>query len=57
MMTVAELIAKLEEMPKDALIELEIIPRFGGHSTSTDSDASFEIYESVTDSVIIQAIA
>jgi hypothetical protein len=56
MMTVAELIAKLEEMPKDAPIELEIIPRFG-HSTSTNSDASFEIYESVTDSVIIQAIA
>lgn len=56
MMTVAELIAKLEEMPKDAPIELEIIARFSGHFTSTDSDASFEIYESVTDRVIIQAI-
>lgn len=55
MMTVAELIAKLEEMPKDAPIELEIISRFGP-STFTDNDASFEIYESVTDSVVIQAI-
>lgn len=56
MMTVAELIAKLEEMPKDAPIELEIIDWLG-RSTSTDKDASFEIYESVTDRVIIQAIA
>lgn len=55
MMTVAELIAKLEEMPKDAPIELEIIDWLG-RSKSTNSNASFEIYESVTDSVIIQAI-
>lgn len=55
MMTVAELIAKLEEMPKDAPIELEIIDWLG-RSTSTDRNASFEVYESVTDKVVIQAI-
>ena len=54
-MTVKELIAKLEEMPQDAKIELEIIVWLE-RSTSTNASTTYEIYESITDTVIIQGI-
>lgn len=54
-MTVKDLIAKLEEMPQDAKIELEIIDWLE-RSTSTNADTTYEIYESTTDTVIIQGI-
>ena len=54
-MTVKELIAKLEEMPQDAKVELEIIDWLE-RSTSTNADTTYEIYESITDTVIIQGI-
>lgn len=54
-MTVKDLIANLEEMPQDAKIELEIIDWLE-RSTSTNSSTTYEIYESITDTVVIQGI-
>lgn len=57
-MTVRELIAKLEEMPQDAPIVLEVMSGYVGYvevKTSTDS-SDMEIYETSDDAVCIQAI-
>lgn len=57
-MTVRELIAKLEEMPQDAPIVLEVMSGYVGYvevKTSTDS-SDVEIYETSEDAVCIQAI-
>ena len=55
MITVAKLIRKLEEMPQDAKIELEVIDWLG-RSTSTDSNAALEIFEDIHGNVIIQGL-
>ena len=55
-MTVKELIAKLEEMPQDAKIELEIIDWLERSTSNNASTTTYEIYESITDTVIIQGI-
>lgn len=57
-MTVKELIRKLEEMPQDAPIVLEVMSGYVGYvevKTSTDSP-DIEIYETSEDAVCIQAI-
>ena len=57
-MTVKELIAKLEEMPQDAPIVLEVMSGYVGYvevKTSTDNP-DVEIYETADDAVCIQAI-
>lgn len=57
-MTVRELIAKLEEMPQDAPVVLEVMSGYVGYvevKTSTDS-SDVEIYETSDDAVCIQAI-
>lgn len=54
-MTIAELIRKLEEMPQDAKIELEVIDWLG-RSKSTGTNSTFEIFEDVDGKIIIQGI-
>ena len=54
-MTIAELISKLEEMPQDAKIELEVIDWLG-RSKSTGANSTFEVYESVDGKIVIQGI-
>jgi hypothetical protein len=57
-MTVRELIRKLEEMPQDAPIMLEVMSGYVGYvevKTSTDNP-DIEIYETSDDVVCIQAI-
>ena len=55
-MTVKQLIAKLEEMPQEAEINLEIIGFHGmEHNCSADS-ADIEVYEGVNNRVCIQAL-
>lgn len=57
-MTVKELIQKLEEMPQDAPVVLEVIGGYAGYvevKTSTDNP-DVEIYETSDDAVCIQAI-
>ena len=57
-MTVKELIAKLEEMPQDAPIVLEVMSGYVGYvevKTSTNN-SNVEIYETANDAVCIQAI-
>ena len=57
-MTVKELIKKLEEMPQDAPIVLEVMGGYVGYvevKTSTDNP-DIEIYETSDDAVCIQAI-
>lgn len=57
-MKVKELIAKLEEMPQDAPIVLEVMSGYVGYvevKTSTDNP-DVEIYETADDAVCIQAI-
>ena len=57
-MTVKELIRKLEEMPQDAPIMLEVMSGYAGYvevKTSTDN-SDIEIYETSDDVVCIQAI-
>ena len=57
-MKVRELIAKLEEMPQDAPIVLEVMSGYVGYvevKTSTDNP-DVEIYETADDAVCIQAI-
>ena len=57
-MTVKELIRKLEEMPQDAPIMLEVMSGYVGYvevKTSTDNP-DIEIYETSVDVVCIQAI-
>jgi len=57
-MTVKELIRKLEEMPQDAPIMLEVMSGYVGYvevKTSTDNP-DIEIYETSDDVVCIQAI-
>lgn len=55
MITVAKLIRKLEEMPQDAKIELEIIDWLG-RSKSTKSNSTLEIFEDIYGNVIIQGL-
>ena len=55
MMTIAELIRKLEEMSQDAKIELEIIDWLG-HSKSTGVNSTFEIFEDADGKIVIQGI-
>lgn len=58
MMTVKELIKKLEEMPQDAPVVLEVMSGYVGYvevKTSTDNP-DIEIYETSNDAVCIQAI-
>lgn len=58
MMTVRELIAKLEEMPQDAPIVLEVMSGYVGYvevKASTDN-SDVEVYETSEDAVCIQAI-
>ena len=57
-MTVRDLIKKLEEMPQDAPIMLEVMSGYVGYvdvKTSTDN-SDIEIYETSNDAVCIQAI-
>ena len=57
-MTVKELIRRLEEMPQDAPIMLEVMSGYVGYvevKTSTDNP-DIEIYETSDDAVCIQAI-
>ena len=57
-MTVKELIRKLEEMPQDAPIILEVMSGYVGYvevKTSTDNP-DIEIYETSDDAICIQAI-
>lgn len=54
-MTIAELIRKLEEMPQDAKIELEVIDWLGC-SKSTGTNSTFEIFEDTDGKIIIQGI-
>ena len=57
-MTVKELIEKLEAMPQDALVILEVMSGYVGYvevKTSAD-DSNIEIYETSEDAVCIQAI-
>ena len=54
-MTIAELISKLEEMPQEAKIELEVIDWLG-RSKSTGVNSTFEIFEDVDGKIIIQGI-
>lgn len=54
-MTIAELISKLEEMPQDAKIELEIIDWLS-RSKSTGTNSTFEIFEDADGKIIIQGI-
>ncbi len=57
-MTVKELIKKLEEMPQDAPVMLEVMSGYVGYvevKTSTDNP-DVEIYETSDDAVCIQAI-
>lgn len=57
-MTVKELIRKLEEMPQDAPIMLEVMSGYVGYvevKTSTNNP-DIEIYETSDDVVCIQAI-
>ena len=57
-MKVKELIARLEEMPQDAPIVLEVMSGYVGYvevKTSTDNP-DVEIYETADDAVCIQAI-
>lgn len=57
-MTVKELIRRLEEMPQDAPIVLEVMSGYVGYvevKTSTDNP-DIEIYETSDDAVCIQAI-
>lgn len=57
-MTVKELIKKLEEMPQDAPVVLEVMSGYVGYvevKTSTDNP-DIEIYETSDDAVCIQAI-
>lgn len=57
-MTVKELIRKLEAMPQDAPIMLEVMSGYVGYvevKTSTDNP-DIEIYETSDDAVCIQAI-
>lgn len=56
MMTVKQLIAKLQEMPQDANIALDIINHYSGEGYSNSDDAEFEIFESTENEVVIQAI-
>lgn len=55
-MTVKQLIAKLQEMPQDANIALDIINHYSGEGYSNSDDAEFEIFESTENEVVIQAI-
>lgn len=57
-MTVKDLIKKLEEMPQDAPVMLEVMSGYVGYvevKTSTDNP-DIEIYETADDVVCIQAI-
>ena len=54
-MTIAELNSKLEEMPQEAKIELEVIDWLG-RSKSTGANSTFEIFEDVDGKIIIQGI-
>ena len=57
-MTVKELIKKLEEMPQDAPVMLEVMSSHVGYvevKTSTDNP-DVEIYETSDNAVCIQAI-
>ena len=57
-MTVRELIKKLETMPQEAPIMLEVMSGYVGYvevKTSTDNP-DIEIYETSDDAVCIQAI-
>ena len=57
-MTVKELIKKLEKMPQDAPVVLEVMSGYVGYvevKTSTDNP-DIEIYETSDDAVCIQAI-
>ena len=57
-MTVKELIKKLEEMPQDAPVVLEVMSGYVGYvevKTSTDNP-DIEICETSNDAVCIQAI-
>lgn len=51
MMTVKELIAQLEEMPQDAIVELEIV----GIPDNYSCDDIDEIFETANNKVCIQA--
>lgn len=55
MMTVAELICKLEKMPQDAEIGLEVIDWLG-RSKSTGINPTFEIFRDVDGTIVIQGI-
>jgi len=55
-MTVKTLIAKLQELPQDANIALDIIDPYTGEGYSHSDNAEFSVYESTTDEVVIQAI-
>jgi hypothetical protein len=57
-MTVKELIKRLEEMPQDAPVVLEVMSGYVGYvevKTSTNNP-DVEIYETSDDAVCIQAI-
>lgn len=56
MITVKQLIAKLQDMPQDANIALEIIDHYTGEGYSNCDSADFEVFESTENEVVIQAI-
>lgn len=56
MITVKQLIAKLQDMPQDANIALDIINHYTGEGYSHGDNADFEIFESTENEVVIQAI-
>lgn len=57
-MTVAQLIAKLEEMPQDAQVCAEIINGYVGYVEvrSTAASAECEIFETVENEVCLQFV-